>query len=195
MLFCASIPQRVREMASRIDPDKRRDGDRIATTSIEALLVDGRDDDFRELIALLYATSGRLQSMRRELATALSLSIAEFAVLSALMYLAPKGNTRIGTIAEHLHIAAAQVTAIVNRLARAGWVEKSVDPSDRRALRLRLTPMANDRLAGFMPLLQTVNDSWFAGMSRTELRTVGAFLRRLVDQYARADLKVKEARS
>ena len=101
MLFCASIPQRVREMASRIDPDKRRDGDRIATTSIEALLVDGRDDDFRELIALLYATSGRLQSMRRELATALSLSIAEFAVLSALMYLAPKGNTRIGTIAEH----------------------------------------------------------------------------------------------
>ncbi|MEC7303824.1 MAG: hypothetical protein VXV97_14890, partial [Pseudomonadota bacterium] len=55
------------------------------TVSLPNLLVDGSDAEFRELIALLYATSGRLQAMRRELAKALSVSIAEFSVLTALM--------------------------------------------------------------------------------------------------------------
>ena len=41
------------------------------TVSLPNLLVDGSDAEFRELIALLYATSGRLQAMRRELAKAL----------------------------------------------------------------------------------------------------------------------------
>ena len=41
-----------------------------ATISLPNLLVDGSDAEFRELIALLYATSGRLQAMRRELAKA-----------------------------------------------------------------------------------------------------------------------------
>ena len=41
------------------------------TVSLAALLDGESDAEFRELIALLYATSGRLQAMRRDLAKAL----------------------------------------------------------------------------------------------------------------------------
>ncbi|MEC8137323.1 MAG: hypothetical protein VX107_14320, partial [Pseudomonadota bacterium] len=72
------------------------------TVSLPNLLVDGSDAEFRELIALLYATSGRLQAMRRELAKALSVSIAEFSVLTALMYLEQhETRIRVRTVADH----------------------------------------------------------------------------------------------
>ena len=57
------------------------------TISHQELVVDGNDHEFRELVALLSAATGRMQSMRRELAKALGVGIAEFSVLTALMYL------------------------------------------------------------------------------------------------------------
>ena len=43
------------------------------TVSLAALLDGESDAEFRELIALLYATSGRLQAMRRALSETLRL--------------------------------------------------------------------------------------------------------------------------
>ena len=95
------------------------------TVSLPNLLVDGSDAEFRELIALLYATSGRLQAMRRE--RALSVSIAEFSVLTALMYL-EQHETRIRAhVADHLRVSGAQVTDIVRKLkATDGLIRKPI---------------------------------------------------------------------
>lgn len=166
--------------------------DRALTVSIDALLVGGEDHEFRELIALLFAASGRLQAMRRELSKALSVSIAEFSVLTALMHLQQQGNVRVRTIADHLHVAAAQVTAIVMKLEASGWVEKSTDPADNRAVSLRMTPLAFERLNAFAPTLRRVNDRWFEGMSAAELIVVKDFLRRLVRQFEPAVAMAKE---
>ena len=160
------------------------------TVSLPNLLVDGSDAEFRELIALLYATSGRLQAMRRELAKALSVSIAEFSVLTALMYLEQhETRIRVRTVADHLRVSGAQVTAIVRKLGSNGWVDKKTDPDDSRAVSLSLTSGARKKLATFAPFLRAVNDRWFDGMTRREFEAVGKFLQRIVRQYDGANAK------
>lgn len=163
------------------------------TVSLPELLQGGSDAEFRELIALLYATSGRLQNMRRQLAKALSVSDAEFSVITGLMYLERhEKRIRVRTVADHLRVSAAQVTAIVGKLQRGGWVDKADDPDDSRAVSLSLTAQAHDRLAAFAPFLRDVNDRWFDGVTRAEVATVGGFLRRLIRQYEGANSKVRD---
>ena len=88
------------------------------TVSLTTLLDSGSDAEFRELIALLYATSGRLQAMRRDLAKALGVSVAEFSVLTGLMYLErQRDRIRIRTVADHLRVSGTQVTANVKPVA------------------------------------------------------------------------------
>jgi DNA-binding MarR family transcriptional regulator len=163
------------------------------TTSLSALLDGGTDAGFRELIALLYATSGRLQAMRRDLAKALGVSVAEFSVLTALMYLERhEDRIRVRTVADHLRVSGTQVTAIVGKLQTGGWVDKAGDPVDSRAVSLTLTEQTRDRLAAFAPHLRAVNDRWFDGATKDEVTAVGVFLRRMVRQYEGASLKARD---
>jgi DNA-binding MarR family transcriptional regulator len=163
------------------------------TTSLPALLDGSSDADFRELIALLYATSGRLQAMRRDLAKALGVSVAEFSVLTALMYLERhEERIRVRTVADHLRVSGAQVTAIIRKLQSGGWVDKANDPNDNRAVSLTLTDQTHDRLAAFAPHLRAVNDRWFDGASTEEITAVGVFLRRMIQQYEGANLKARD---
>ncbi len=163
------------------------------TVSLTTLLDSGSDAEFRELIALLYATSGRLQAMRRDLAKALGVSVAEFSVLTGLMYLErQRDRIRIRTVADHLRVSGTQVTAIVGKLQTGGWVDKSSDPEDSRAVSLTLTDKTRARLSAFAPFLRDVNDRWFVGTSKEEIDAVRAFLHRLVRQYDSASLRARE---
>ena len=182
-------------MASRSESKETAAERSPLTISNQELVIDGNDHEFRELVALLSAATGRMQSMRRELAKALGVGVAEFSVLTALMYLEQKGSVRVRTIAEHLHIAAAHVTVIVKQLTYLGWVVKTTDSNDSRAVSLRLTSDALDKLSAFAPLLCAVNDRWFAGMSRPELLIASAFMRRLVRQYDSAMTKARDMRN
>ena len=164
-----------------------------ATVSLPALLGGAGEADFRELNALLYATSGRLQAMRRDLARALGVSVAEFSVLTGLMYLErQQERIRIRTVADHLRVSGAQVTAIIRKLQTGGWVNKSRDPEDSRAVSLTLTNTTRKRLAEFAPFLREVNDRWFAGTRKEEVDAVRTFLHRLVRQYNGASLRARD---
>jgi DNA-binding MarR family transcriptional regulator len=46
---------------------------------------------------------------------------------------------RISEIASQLKIAPPTVTQFINNLEKAGWVERSMDPQDRRSVLVRLT--------------------------------------------------------
>ena len=173
-------------MASRPKPAE-------LTTSLTELLDQGSDAEFRELIALLYATSGRLQAMRRDLAKALGVSVAEFSVLTGLMVLErQEKSVRVRTVADHLRVSAPQVTALVGKLQAGGWLQKETDPDDSRAVSLTLTDKTRQRLSDFAPYLREINDRWFAGAPKQEVAAVRVFLRRLVRQYDSASLKARD---
>ena len=153
------------------------------TVTLPELLVNGSDHAFREMIALLYASIGHLQSMRRRLADTLEVSTTELSILLALRHLSAEGPVRIKRIADHLRIAASNVTAAISALQDNGWVAKTADPADSRAVSIALTASANSRLTAFAGHCSALNDRWFAGLTRKDMLAVIAFLRRLDEHY------------
>ena len=158
-------------------PEKR------PTTSIDTLLDNGSDARLRELVSLMYAAAGRLQSMRRELARSLNVGAAELSVLLTLYGTPRDGGMRIKEIADNLHIAAANVTASVNTLEGENWIEKANDSRDSRAVLVSLTDDGKRRLDQFTDKLRTVNDIWFREISAREYTYVTQFLRRIISQF------------
>jgi DNA-binding MarR family transcriptional regulator len=163
--------------------ERRHTGNPPLTITLPALVQSGRDADFREMISLLYAALGRLQAMRRTLAESLDLGGAEFAVVIALFRIDSKPGVSIRSIADHLYVAAANVAVTVSKLEQMGWVAKTSNPTDSRALAIRLTSQARRRLNAYADRLRLVNDAWFWGTTEAECRAVISFFRHLIDQY------------
>jgi DNA-binding MarR family transcriptional regulator len=84
-----------------------------------------------------------------------------------------------GAIAAWLEVEAITAGRMVDRLERAGLVERRDDPHDRRTWRLFLTAQADcqmDRLAGFA---EAVFDEAYAGFSESERATLLTLLDRV----------------
>lgn len=131
----------------------------------------------------MYATMGRFQVMRRTLASCLSLTPAEFAVVISLHRLRNGNGARIRELADDLHTAAANVTATVKSLERQGWVLKRGDPRDSRAVAVELQSSARARLNRFFEAAHPANEIWFRDISESDQSTVKRFLLRLIEQY------------
>ena len=67
---------------------------------------------------------------------------SEFKVLAAI-YQGPndeKADMKVSEISQKLHVTPPTVTQIINTLEKDGLVERTVDPNDRRAVKINLTP-------------------------------------------------------
>jgi len=62
---------------------------------------------------------------------------------NALDHLDDEGPLTPGNLAERLNLTSGAVTALIDRLERAGWVSRSPHPSDRRSHVVALTDAAN----------------------------------------------------
>lgn len=76
----------------------------------------------------------------------LGLSYGDFDVINTLRRRGDPGGTNPGDLARSALITSGAMTARLDRLARAGLVERTPDADDRRAVRVRLTPHG-ERLA------------------------------------------------
>jgi MarR family transcriptional regulator, organic hydroperoxide resistance regulator len=137
--------------------------------------------ELREFISDFTAASARMRGLRRALAETLGLTVAQHAVMLGLWYCERRGSTTVRALAEHLHIAAAHVTAELNKLARAGLVEKRPSETDRRAVDLRLTDKGHALLDRLAPLLGEVNAVLFAGVDLDGMRGAHRLFRAVID--------------
>jgi MarR family transcriptional regulator, organic hydroperoxide resistance regulator len=161
-----------------------RDSDTELTVSLPQFLVGGTDLQFREFVADLFAATAGMQSLRRALAKSVGLSAAEFSVLLATWHLQKKGRVGITAVARHLHVAAAHVTAEIGKLVRKGFINKTPDANDTRAVTLVLTRKGEGSLAELAPLLRRINDRLFSGNSTNAIKVVAKFLRHVADESA-----------
>lgn len=106
-----------------------------------------------------------------------------------LMGIDPDG-TRVSVLADRAQIAKQTATALVDKLERAGYVERVPDPTDGRARLVRLTPRAESAL----PLARAEEDrieaEWRAhlGVERMDqLRSALIALRDITDPYQERD--------
>ncbi|MGK5741779.1 MarR family winged helix-turn-helix transcriptional regulator [Micromonospora sp. URMC 103] len=86
-----------------------------------------------------------------------------------------------GRLGEHLNLSSGSVTALVDRLERAGHIRRDRDTADRRKVLLRYAdPGAALATAFFQPLGRRT-DAVMAEFGDDELRVVHRFLRAMVD--------------
>lgn len=156
------------------------------TVSLPQFLVNGTDLDFREFIADLFAAVGGMHSLRRALASSVGLSAAEFSIVLATWHLQKKGTVGISTIARHLHVAAAHVTAEVGHLVARGVLKKKPHPHDTRAVLVVLTHQGRNILRQLVPLLRGINDRLFSGNDGSDVVVLSRFLKQLAGESANA---------
>ena len=99
-----------------------------------------------------------------------------------------------GELSRVLSLSTSATTAVVDRLQRAGHVERVHDPVDRRRVRVRMTPSAQELAAQFFTPLGERMRHVLAGCGEEDLRRFGEILGRLVEG-ARAAADAAEAGS
>ena len=156
------------------------------TTSRKALLVDGSDHAFRQLVHTLLAFLARHETVREGHAAAIGLAGIEYTVLISVKYLAAEGDVSVRELAAHLHLSGAFVTTVSNKLQQMGLLDKLVDPADRRRLRLTVTQAGEALLASLNPTQRQVNDVQFDCLSADEFHQLLGSVERLVESSERA---------
>lgn len=158
------------------------------TTTRAALLVDGSDLVFRELLRDLMTMASQLQELRAGLARQLGVSEPEYRVFLAVAQLQGASGVSVSAIARHLGVSGAFVTMIVQRLVRVGHVCKTPSSTDRRGVLLTLTARGRAVITAFSRNPQMVNDELFRDLDAKEFRLLADIVRRVVAGGERAIL-------
>ena len=132
------------------------------------------------LIFEAFLTVGRtwnvLQALGAKHWAVLGLTGHQLSTLRFLL-LAEDNRLTIGDIAERLATSSTNVTKLVNRMERNGFVERSSDHQDRRVIWVKLTPIGRDRYVASLPSSRLDREA-FGVLSQEEQRA-------LVDMLAR----------
>lgn len=104
----------------------------------EAGVSPGDHQAIRLWLRLLACSTQIEQSIRSLLRSQFSTTLPRFDYLAQLNRF-PQG-LRMSLLSNHLMVTGANVTGLTDQLVSDGWVERIDDPSDRRALIVRMTP-------------------------------------------------------
>ena len=90
-------------------------------------------------------------------------------------------------LADKLDVEPITLSRIIDRLAEAGLVERTADPTDRRAWRLQVTETAQPLIAKLRKLADGLIDDAFSGLTESELNAMRGNLARSRENLAAAD--------
>jgi MarR family transcriptional regulator for hemolysin len=131
----------------------------------------------RDLTARLVSLS---RAYRRFLDRRLAdLPLAHHSALAAMLLGRLGDGVRQGTLAELLGVEGPTVVPMLDRMERAGLVQRTVDPSDKRARALVLTPVGREVAATAEIRSDEVRDTLFDGVSEEDLAAAVRVLDRL----------------
>ena len=160
------------------------------TVSTEALLDDGADDRFRQMLYDLLHLEAQMREARDRLGAELGVTGPTYAILMTIARYQGGGGIRVREVAAKLHVTGAFVTAEANKLVAAGVVGKRPDPGDRRGVRLALTAEGEARIEAIAPQIRAVNDYFFGDMTRAEFAAISKLAARLGNRSAAAFFEV-----
>ena len=151
------------------------------TISRPELLIGGSDQHFRRLVHGLFGFLARHEAVRAGHAARIGLVGIEYTVLISIRHLtAEEGEVNVQRVAEHLYLSGAFVTTITNKLLKRGLIHKSVDPADRRRVKLEVSEKGDALLAELAPAQRQVNDVQFAGIDNSEFLRLLDIIERLI---------------
>jgi MarR family transcriptional regulator, transcriptional regulator for hemolysin len=101
-----------------------------------------------------------------------------------LVCLAEEGSLTQAEIAQRTFVEQPTAAALLQRMAKAGLIDRTPDPRDRRATRLSLSPHAEEVMPAALDLLTAANSRATAGLSAAEIETLHDLLRRVLTNLA-----------
>jgi DNA-binding MarR family transcriptional regulator len=156
------------------------------TTSRPELLSGSRDRQFRHLVHALFGFAAHHERIRTGHARVIGLAGIEYTVLIAVAHLSQDGDVNVKSVADHLYLSGAFITAVAGRLLRRGLIHKASDADDRRRVSLTVSDKGRVALDRLAPLQRRVNDVEFGCLNRQEFETLTNLVDRLIDSGARA---------
>ncbi|MBV8838703.1 MAG: winged helix-turn-helix transcriptional regulator [Alphaproteobacteria bacterium] len=156
------------------------------TTTRPELLVDGRDKQFRHLVHSLFGFAAHHEHIRSGHGKMLGLAGIEYTVLISIAHLSQDGDVNVKTVADHLYLSGAFITAVTGRLLERGLIEKKTDAGDRRRVTLTVSAKGRAALERLAPIQRQINDVEFGTLTREEFALLGGILGRLIEGAGRA---------
>lgn len=104
-----------------------------------------------------------------------------------VLYLGKYDGAAIGDAAEALDVAPSAMTGLVDRMTRAGFVERRPDPRDGRGQRLHLTGQGWSARNEAVRLLFELNERMAEGLSAEEGAIVARWLESITAKFTRED--------
>jgi DNA-binding MarR family transcriptional regulator len=164
----------------------RRQGAIPLTVSRPALIVNGSDREFRELVHNLFGFFALHERIRDGHAKFIDLAGIEYTVLIAIAHLAVEGDVNVKTVADHLHLSGAFITSTTRRLLHLGLIHKTADTIDRRRVSLTVSEEGRAALEKLAPVQRRINDVEFGGLSQEEFKKLYNLIQRMLDDGQRA---------
>lgn len=111
--------------------------------------------------------------------SSLMITTPQSIVIAGLKYLGDGINQT--DLSNHLFLHKAPLAAILDQLEQAGYVERRLDPKDRRVRRLYATPLANDIGPRIELVRDSLNASLTEGISDSDLRVIDRGISKMRD--------------
>jgi DNA-binding MarR family transcriptional regulator len=110
----------------------------------------------------------------------LGLSFGDFDVLNTLRRRADPGGTNPGELARSSLITSGAMTSRLDRLARAGLIERTPDPADRRGVLVRLTQRGERLAREALNAVLAVDERFLEPLDPAQRATAAELLKRLL---------------
>jgi DNA-binding MarR family transcriptional regulator len=145
-------------------------------------------DDVLRFMRLIWAIDHELERVSKRMEARIGLTVPQ---RLSMLLIARSPGILASELADALHLHRGTLSGIVRRLTAAGYVARTVDPSDGRRAGLTLTPagmrLIQRRVGTFEDAVRRTTDAVRVQDRRTAervLSTLGAELRRLGDADA-----------
>jgi DNA-binding MarR family transcriptional regulator len=129
-----------------------------------------------ELKAELRGTRVQLSVLNHQVGTRAELKDVD---LDCLDLISSRGPLSPSMLAKHAGLLPATMTGILDRLERGGWIARDRDPSDRRAVVIRVLPDRNAEMFRLYSGMNSLMDDICAGYDDTQIGVITDFLRRV----------------
>jgi DNA-binding MarR family transcriptional regulator len=125
------------------------------------------------------------RGLRQEL-SALEVEMWEFEMLLALRR-SPCMRSSAGALLHETKVTSGAITNRLSRLEGRGWIQRDVDPTDRRQVLVTLTPDGRVQADKLIAAKNGAEGRFFAGMPRETLQSLSEDLRTLLATVEQGD--------
>jgi DNA-binding MarR family transcriptional regulator len=137
------------------------------------------DDELRAWKGMLRAHRDLVTGLDADLERDHSLPLSSYEVLMVLAD-SPDGRARMSGLADELLLSRSGLTRLVDRLVRAGWVERTPCEDDARGLYAAITPAGRTKLKAARPAhLDGVRERFLSKLSDREIAALARIWRKL----------------